>query len=211
MTQYQQVIWDWNGTILDDSQVAFSCICQLLAAENKPLIDFDYFRRNVKFPLDRFYVEIGLFDDQSDFLVWEDKFHLLYDQQVLLHSKLHPVVDQIIKDLHQASVSQVILSARDHKSLQRDVAHFQLTNYFQIIQGSQPKLSYKGKLDYAKDILLANEGPKLLIGDTLHDYEIAEALGIDCLLVAQGINHYDLLKTSGARVLSKHSEILNFL
>ncbi|MEX0595079.1 MAG: hypothetical protein WD512_01175, partial [Candidatus Paceibacterota bacterium] len=94
MQKYQQIIWDWNGTILDDSNVAHNCICELLRLENKPVIDFEYFRRNIKFPLDKFYVEIGLFDRTSDFLVWEDKFHVLYDNQVLKQAKLHDQVDQ---------------------------------------------------------------------------------------------------------------------
>ncbi len=211
MNRYQQIIWDWNGTILDDTHVAFGCICQLLQDEGKPIIDFDYFTRNIKFPLDKFYVEIGLFNDQTDFTEWEDKFHLLYDAQVLSEARLHHQIEQIIEDIYQADIPQTILSARDHQSLQRDVAHFGLTKYFNVVQGSQPKLSYKGKLEYARDILHSESGLKLLIGDTLHDYEIAKALEIDCLLVAQGINHYDLLNTSGAKVLKSHNEIYHFV
>ena len=208
MKKYQQIIWDWNGTILDDTHVAFGCICDLLKAENKPLIDLGFFRKNVKFPLDKFYVEIGLFNNNSDFLEWEDKYHDLYNKRVLAESRLHDGIADIIKQIHEAGISQSILSAREHESLQVDVAHFGLTKYFDAIKGSQPKTSYKGKLEYAKEILNPNANKKLLIGDTLHDYEIAEALGIDCLLVAKGINDYSLLSKSGAIVVDAHESIL---
>ncbi len=48
----------------------------------------------------------------------------------------------------------------------------------------------------------------LLIGDTLHDYDVAQALGCKCILVANGHQSRKRLLSSDAKVYSCLNEIL---
>jgi phosphoglycolate phosphatase len=48
----------------------------------------------------------------------------------------------------------------------------------------------------------------LLIGDTLHDHEVAEATGINCILVAHGHQSAERLKYSGRDVVNNFDELL---
>ena len=47
----------------------------------------------------------------------------------------------------------------------------------------------------------------LLIGDTVHDYEVAQAIGCSCVLVAKGHQSKERLESSGAIVLNTLNEI----
>ena len=56
-----------------------------------------------------------------------------------------------------------------------------------------------------------SENPKalpLIIGDTVHDAEVADAIGADCVLVARGLQSAETLGVCGCRVYNKLEEIL---
>jgi phosphoglycolate phosphatase len=46
-----------------------------------------------------------------------------------------------------------------------------------------------------------------MIGDTNHDFEVAQELGINCVLVADGHQSYERLKETGAEVVSSLAEL----
>jgi len=50
-----------------------------------------------------------------------------------------------------------------------------------------------------------------MIGDSLHDYEVASNLGVQCLLIAQGHQSYARLAKSGAPILMGLGEISAWL
>ena len=50
-----------------------------------------------------------------------------------------------------------------------------------------------------------------MIGDTIHDYEIADALGISCVLVAKGVNSRTLLEETPVQILDSHVELADIL
>ena len=47
----------------------------------------------------------------------------------------------------------------------------------------------------------------LLIGDSLHDHEVAQDLGVRCLLIAQGHQSHARLARSGAPVLDSLADV----
>lgn len=57
---------------------------------------------------------------------------------------------------------------------------------------------------------LLNPDTTLLIGDTVHDAEVAEALGIACILYAGGHNSLDL-PSEKAVVVTQLKDLLSFI
>ena len=49
----------------------------------------------------------------------------------------------------------------------------------------------------------------LFIGDTNHDYEVAQALEIDCLLISQGHHCHSRLIQTGAQVIRNLEDIFH--
>jgi len=76
--------------------------------------------------------------------------------------------------------------------LDRSVAAYGLTSYFDHISGTD-NLDGASKLDNARALLAALRADPAtapvrvtVIGDALHDKDVADALGLPCVLCAQG-------------------------
>ena len=66
---YQHIIWDWNGTLLDDVSFCVEIINGLLSKRQLPEISREYYRGVFTFPVQKYYEKIGF-----DFSVepWEN-------------------------------------------------------------------------------------------------------------------------------------------
>ena len=64
----------------------------------------------------------------------------------------------------------------------------------------------KGKLCVPLKIAF-NKEEFLMIGDTVHDSEVAKALDIDCILVARGDQHKDTLLKTGYKIFDSLGEV----
>lgn len=53
------IIWDWNGTILNDVDHAVAMMNTLLVEHNLPLIDREYYREIFDFPVLHYYQKLG--------------------------------------------------------------------------------------------------------------------------------------------------------
>ncbi|MDZ7764061.1 MAG: HAD hydrolase-like protein [Melioribacteraceae bacterium] len=47
-----------------------------------------------------------------------------------------------------------------------------------------------------------------MIGDTIHDYEVAQEIGADCLLTAEGHQSYERLASTGCKVINSLTELI---
>jgi phosphoglycolate phosphatase len=68
----------------------------------------------------------------------------------------------------------------------------------------------KGKVAIALEWITKNDidtAQVLMVGDTLHDYEVAQNIGCDCILIARGHHSKDRLMTTGTVVLDSIEEL----
>ena len=57
----KRIVWDWNGTLLNDVNLCFECINRLLVSKNlDPLIDLAAYRDIFEFPIQNYYQKAGL-------------------------------------------------------------------------------------------------------------------------------------------------------
>ena len=71
-----------------------------------------------------------------------------------------------------------------------------------------------GKIDCGFDLLSdidCDTDSILLVGDTVHDYEVADALGVDCVLLSCGHNADGRLKETGSPVFSSLPPLINLI
>ena len=91
------------------------------------------------------------------------------------------------------------------------VRHFQLENFFIKTIGLENNQA-NGKIDKGKDwVTELNYQPHevLLIGDTTHDYDVAAAMGIDCILIVSGHHRRDKLQTRPVPVYDSLEELID--
>ena len=169
------LIWDWNGTLLDDVDVNVRVINEMLLKRDLPQLDLNTYKELFCFPVKQFHRQIGI-----DF-----------EKEI----KLHMDVPFILDTVNSLGINQYILSAAGKNDLLRMLDHFRLTGKFKGIYGSGD-ICATGKVGIGQKLLkdnFLNPDKALIIGDTLHDAEVAKALGINCVLYAGGHNSHNLL------------------
>jgi len=181
------VIWDFNGTILDDVTLAAASISELLRRRDLPCLDTSTYRQLFGFPVSEYFERVGFDLSVEDFTELSDEFHESYLAGVDACS-LNDGVMELLESFQRSGVTQFILSAAEQNLLESWVRAREIESFFRGIYGLADKLA-RGKTDRGMELLRAhNVAPSrtLLIGDTDHDVEVANALGAHPVVVLQG-------------------------
>lgn len=211
MARYRQIIWDWNGTLLDDAWLSVATVNHILGEEGLPTIDEERYARIFGFPLRPYYEELG-FD--IDRIGWDElcrRFYAYYQAREHECSLAAGAVE-VLDELKRREFGQSILSAYEPEGLARLVSHHELEDFFGDVQGVEDPSDGKvavGKRWFAATGIDPSE--VVYVGDTDHDHEVADALGVDCVLVESGHQHRDRLEARGARVLRDLAELLDLV
>ena len=206
---YKHIMWDWNGTLLDDSHMAVMVINQTLAKRDMPTIDHEHYQQIFGFPVIDYYRRLGFDFVDETFEVVGTEFIDGYEAHKF-EVDLHPDVRDVLSELSKRGVGHSILSAYKQNTLDELVAHFGLTDQFEKIVGLDNHYAHS-KVDNAiqwMSELGKDKGEVLFVGDTEHDFEVAEAIGVDCVLIPGGHQTREALEGTGARVLDGIREIL---
>jgi phosphoglycolate phosphatase len=204
------VIWDWNGTLLNDVGISLNAVNQLLADRNLETITLERYLGVFTFPVQEYYEEIG-FDFRSEpFEVTAHQFIKIYNRAVL-NCGLHDGAVQVLDHLKNIGLKQYILSAMEQCLLEETVKHNNISSYFEGLYGLGDKYAVS-KIELGISLIDQNHlqpSQTLLIGDTVHDYEVAQSVGCQCLLVANGHQSRNRLESAGATVIESLSELRN--
>ena len=103
--------------------------------------------------------------------------------------------DPILRELHaRPDCRTVLISASQQDNLRQHCDELGITGYFDEIRGIDN--IYAGSKELiAKEFIEENGSDDcLFIGDTLHDLQVANAVGCRCVLIAKGHQAEDVLK-----------------
>lgn len=209
--KYRNIVWDWNGTLLDDLLVGVNALTDMFSRRNIPSLSVEDYKKQFGFPVIDFYVKVG-FDLQTESM--HDLSVDFVDSYNKNASNLHlnEGVKDVLASLKEMGRHQYILSALREDLLQQMAAEFHISFYFECLCGSD-NIYAAGKIERGKCMVeKCNLSPSetLMVGDTVHDAEVAEALGFDCVLFAGGHNDLIRLQAKGP-VISRISELLKWL
>ena len=118
---------------------------------------------------------------------------------------------KLLTQISNSGLEQSILSAYSHHTLEEIVDHFGLKKYFSHLAGLD-HIYATSKVELGKDLInrIGVSGREvLLIGDTVHDFEVSREIGADCILVAGGHQNKKRLSECGVTVLDSLDEILS--
>ena len=57
--KYKHIVWDWNGTLLDDRWLCIEAINYVLKSRNMPLVSNKDYRNLFCFPVIEYYKKLG--------------------------------------------------------------------------------------------------------------------------------------------------------
>lgn len=194
------IIWDWNGTLLDDVALAVAVNNRIRGRYGYPPVSLVTHRDHFTFPVRHFYRLMGVPDEM--FLQLAVQYNNLYEQEALA-CPLHADALATVRALHQMGHTQGILSAAPEGYLRRHLSVYEeLTEYMAQVFGTS-SLQEEGKLHLGQPYLAeGGRDPRdvMLIGDTCHDAEVARSMGIRCALVSAGHQAPHVLEKAGVPV-----------
>lgn len=196
---YSHIIWDWNGTLFDDVGWCITVINSMLAKRGIKTLDriTDY-QQAFCFPIIQYYKNVGFDFENEAFEDVAKEFISNYHTEKSGNCHLYKNAESVLKAVKEKQITQIILSASEAKNLVSQISEFNINSYFDEILGLSD-IYARSKIDVGLDYMQRKKVEyTLLIGDTEHDFEVAKALGADCLLIANG--HQDMQRLSLCKV-----------
>ncbi len=172
-------------------------------------LDIDEYRQIYEHPIQRIYEKTGFDLAREPFKQISDRWHRDYVQR-FTEVALRRGALSALEHFKRAGIIQAVLSALPHDILEQSISRFGLHDYFLHIQGLEDNLG-RSKIDNGRKMIgqftIAPQSA-ILIGDTGHDFETAQALGLRCVLVAGGAEDKERLLSYGCPVIDDFAELL---
>ena len=210
--KYSLVIWDWNGTLFNDVNWCFNVINTLIKKRGLKVLNTVADYRNVFcFPIIEYYKNVGFDFSEEPFEKVAVEFIELYHSNNTNNCQLHENAGFVLNEINNKGITQIILSASEIDNLLSQVNVFNIRHYFHDILGLSD-IYARSKIDIGKRYIEEHKpGRAILIGDTIHDYEVASALGVDCILIANGHQNKDNIIRCGVPVLDDIIQVLDYV
>lgn len=207
--RYSCIIWDWNGTLADDLEASLRSVNDTLSRRNMPTITVEQYHSYIDTPIIRFYEH--LFDlDEVPMSVLSEEYQLGYRKYF---TGLQAGAEVLLKELKALGIPQVILTSSNRELIEKDTRDLGVREYFDDLLGADD-FRAASKVQRGIDWIRAQSCPPenmVLIGDSLHDFEAAEAMGTKCILVTMGHQAEKELKTTGAPMVHSFEELRELL
>lgn len=209
--RYRYILWDFNGTLLDDIDASIASVSDLLISYNKKPMTKERYYGIMEMPIIRYYEK--LFDlQQVPFSQLAKEFDAGYTR----HRHLIRLADgarEALQALRERGKQQLILSSYEQSRIEKLLRQYGIDGYFTRVLGAD-NIRAESKLQRALDWLQAEKAdPRevVVIGDLVHDFEVAQAMGVDCVLVTYGHQGEEDLRQCGTSLLSSLRQLVQVL
>lgn len=197
----KHIIWDWNGTILNDVDYVVTLMNDILLECEMDAISKDRYKKIFEFPVRLYYDALGFDYNKRPFEQLCNDFVVRYMKGIHQCAPFKHVIP-VLNEVSQSDKIQSVLSATDQASLDIMIKHYKFENTFDYTFGIKDKFA-ASKIERGHELMKkVNASPQdtLMIGDTLHDLEVGEELGIDVLLLDHGHQCGDKLRSRYSNV-----------
>ena len=210
----KNIFFDFNGTILDDLQVCFEIESEMFEMEGLPQITLDFYKDNFSFPVREYYKKVG-FDviNDEDYDRLAKYFFNEYTKRQAAESKLYDGLIECLSKLKNDGYKLFILTATERKLLVEQLKYLGIAEFFDGFAACDD-IHAGGKIEYGREFIKENKlDPKesIMIGDCIHDYEVANEIGLKPVLFSQGHNSLKLLRTVNAPIVNSYEEFYEFV
>ncbi|MBQ4547580.1 MAG: HAD family hydrolase [Bacteroidales bacterium] len=209
---YDTIIWDWNGTLLDDLELSIKAVNVLLKERDLPILTLDRYKDIFGFPVINYYEKAGFDFSKEPFEIPARQYVKLYASGES-ELKLFPDVVDTLSFFKDNNYRQIVLSAMKEDNLRKMISNAVITHFFDGIFGIKDNYA-REKISIGKQVvenLNLNPEKCLMIGDTLHDAEVAEQCGFDCILFSGGHVAKQRLETTGFKIIDQHKTLTSII
>ncbi len=212
MNKIKYIFFDFNGTLIDDLDLCLGILNEHLKKQNKKELDMETYKKIFTFPVSEYYIKAGLDFSIEPYESLADTFIAKY-KSLFNTCKLYPETKETLAYLKDKGIKLICLSATEINMLIMQLEYFGIKDYFDDILGIGD-IYAKSKEEVALNYVNNNHIEKdkaILIGDTLHDFECAEKMGITAILNYSGHQSIDILETKCATIIKDISVLKEIL
>jgi phosphoglycolate phosphatase len=203
------IFWDWNGTLLNDTSACLSTMNDMLSQRGMPVIALETYREIFGFPVIDYYRKVGFDFDRESFENLSVEFIDAYNK-ALSSTPVAQGAREVLDYFSSSGKRNVIVSAMKQDMLFQSIKDKGLGEYFTDILGID-NIFAASKSKLAIDFVVQQKvtpGDILLIGDTSHDFEVAQHIGCRCILIADGHQTAERLSATGTLVVNTLTDLL---
>ena len=194
------LIWDFNGTIVDDVKLGVNCINQLITKYLKrPPLKIREYQDIFTFPVKDYYEKVGFDFSVLDFKKLGNEWIELYDEGFKDVTVFEDVV-ALLNEARNKGYRNVVISASKEDKLKSEMAYLNLTSYFEEILGIND-IYATSKLAIAQKWAEDKKGELIFLGDSLHDEEVASSIGARCYLISRGHQSKKVLQKGQSTII----------
>ncbi len=204
------ILWDFNGTVMDDMGASAGAVNAMLQKRNLPLISEEWYTKHLIMPLEAFYESVG-FDMQKERI---EEVSAEFQQECKKFPRpVFPEVREALAQFQKAGYRQLLFSSLYHDLLIAQAQERGVADYFEGIVGRQDR-SLGGKEAAVQAYLEQHHiepNQVLIVGDLTTDADMARYVGSPCALICKGHQHREILETTDAYVLDSAAELAALL
>ena len=202
------IIWDWNGTIVRDAFLFVDIMNTLLQEKGLPKISLHTYKNRFCFPITKYWKSLGFRFSASSFQTMNNYFIRQY-QKRMFEPSLQPGIKSVLQHIKNKKINQFVLSASENSLLQASIRYYRLEKKFTDVVGVN-NINALGKKGLARKLFNKynmSSQRTLVIGDTQYDLEVARELGCKLLLVSYGHFSHRRLVAFGEPVVARAKDI----
>ena len=210
--QIKHIIWDWNGTLIDDAWLFVEIMNGELKDRDLPLINIEDYRTIFTFPVKKYYEILGFNFEKENFKEVGYNFIQKFKARKF-DANLFPESVQILDFASKLNIHQSVVSAQEHNLLNETINHYKIDSYFESISGIEHYYA-DNKIKLAQTVrekINCKNNQILIIGDSSHDFDVSQALGVECVLYSGGHYSKKRLQKNNCTIIDNHSELVNIL
>lgn len=208
----ESIIWDWNGTLLDDVSICLEGINRLLTRRGLICIDRERYQQIFTFPVKDYYLAAGFDFASEPFEIAAEEYITEY-QSLLPGAGLFEDAKTALEHFRQLGFRQFIVSAMEQNALLDSVDALGISSYFERIYGIRDNLAFS-KANRGMELIAdckLDASRTLMIGDTLHDHEVGQQMGVKVVLVSRGHQCHTRLGVNGNVILGDFGQLIAHL
>lgn len=198
MRTLKRIVWDFNGTILDDGGPHFRAVNTLIRLTGGQEVTQEQLAERFVIPVATFYggqgCDIQLLNTSTAIYYKCYEYHALDCQT-------HQYVPEILELLTAQKVEQIIVSNNTHESIHWHLERLHLGHHFSAVQANEygnDVVHKQTKGDRVKELVHGYGVEEvLIIGDTVEEIEIARKLGIRSISIVSGYQAKHRLEQAG--------------
>ena len=205
------IVWDFNGTLLDDMDAGVNSINVLLERHGLPCLPSkEIYREHFSFPIENYYRALGFDVDGKGFDALAREWVPLYRAE-MQNPRPRIGASDAVCAFAERGYRQIVLSASERSLLLEQLAQIGLSCAFDEVLGLDNFYAHS-KTEIGRNWRSQNpDGKLIMIGDTLHDAEVAEEIGAYCILVAGGHQSKERLAEAGVPIVDDFPSLVAFV